>query len=294
MLVDKYSGIWLSHSSISCFKNCPRAYYLSSIYRDPRSNRKISLINPSMALGSAVHEVLESLSVLPTANRFDVSLIARFHKVWEKVTAQKGVFPDPQTADRYKQRGESMLRRVMAHPGPLAEKAVKIKMDLPSYWLSQEDNLILCGKLDWLNFVSTDQDPDTDGYVHIIDFKTGNSEEKADSLQLPIYYLLAHNCQTRPVKQASYWYIARDNLLTPKKLPDLKKSHELVLKIGKEIKLARQLERFKCPEGERGCKHCSPYEKILRGEAIFVGTGEYGADIYVLDDSADHLMSEIL
>lgn len=294
MLVDKYSAIWLSHSSINTFKNCPRAYYLSSIYRDPRSNHKVSLITPSMALGSAVHEVLESLSVLPTANRFDISLIERFHQAWKRVSGQKGGFPDPETEERYKQKGESMLRRVMTHPGPLTEKAVKIKMDLPYYWLSEEDNLILCGKLDWLKFEPVDSNPDTDGYVHIIDFKTGNSEEKADSLQLPIYYLLAHNCQTRPVKQASYWYIARDNLLTPKKLPDLEKSRELILKVGKEIKLARQLERFKCSQGEGGCKHCLPYEKILRGEAIFVGTGEYGADIYMLKNQAISKDSELL
>lgn len=247
-----------------------------------------------MALGSAVHEVLESLSVLPTAKRFDVSLIERFQKSWDKVAGQKGGFTDYETEERYKQKGESMLRRVMAHPGPLAEKAVKIKMDLPYYWLSEEDNLILCGKLDWLKFEPHESDPDTDGYVHIIDFKTGNSEEKADSLQLPIYYLLAHNCQTRPVKQASYWYIARDDLLTPKKLPDLDKSHELVLKIGKEIKLARQLERFKCPAGESGCKHCQPFEKIIRGEAIFVGTGEYGADIYILNNNENINESEVL
>jgi len=294
MHVDKYSAIWLSHSSINNFKNCPRAYYLSNIYRDPRSGHKIALVKPSMALGSAVHEVLESLSILPTAKRFDVSLIERFQKSWEKVSGQKGGFPDYETEERYKQKGESMLRRVMAHPGPLAEKAVKIKMDLPYYWLSEEDNLILCGKLDWLKFEPVEAETETDGYVHIIDFKTGNSEEKPDSLQLPIYYLLAHNCQTRPVKQASYWYIARDDLLTPKKLPDLEKSRELVLKVGKEIKLARQLERFKCPNGDSMCKHCEPLEKILTGQAIFVGTGEYGADIYMLSDDSLSKASEIL
>jgi hypothetical protein len=287
--MDKFSAVWLSHSSINNFKNCPRAYYLNSIYRDPISGHKVNLVTPSMALGSAVHEVLESLSTIPVASRFEISLIERFNTAWKKVGGQMGGFSDEETEASYKKRGEDMLRRVMAHKGPLAEKAVKIKMDLPYYWISEEDNLILCGKLDWLEYLEAED------AVHIIDFKTGISEESVDSLQLPIYYLLAHNCQTREVKKASYWYIARDDFPVEKKLPDLDKSKELVLKIGKEIKLARQLERFKCPNGESGCKHCEPLEKILRGEAVFVGTGEYGTDLYAnFSDTRSTPQSEIL
>lgn len=274
--MDKFTAVWLSHSSISNFKNCPRAYYLSTIYRDPRNNHKISLMTPSMALGSAVHEVLESLSVLPTSERFKVSLIERFAPAWAKVSGLRGGFESKESEERFRTRGEDMLRRVMAHPGPLSSKAVKIKMDLPYYWLSETDNLILCGKLDWLEYI------EAQNAVKILDFKTGLGEEAVDSLQLPIYYLLASNCQNRPVLGASYWYIGRDDLPVPKKLPDLEKSRELILKVGKEIKLARSLERFKCPGGDTGCKYCTPYEKILRGEAEFVGTGDFNADIYVL------------
>jgi len=258
------------------------------MYRDPITGHKINVITPSMTLGSTVHEVLESLSVLPTEKRFAISLIERFQKVWEKVSGQRGGFADQETEDRYKKRGEDMLRRVMAHPGALAEKAVKIKMDLPQYWLSEDDGLMLCGKLDWLQYLESED------AVHIIDFKTGVGEEHVDSLQLPIYYLLAHNCQTRTVKKASYWYIARDDMPVEKSLPNLEKSKALVIKIGKEIKLARQLNRFKCPEGESGCKHCLPFEKIIRGESVFVGTGEYDTDLYINFHNSSLPPSEIL
>lgn len=286
--MDKFNAVWLSHSSINNFKNCPRAYYLNSIYRDPISGHKINLVTPSMALGSAVHEVLESLSTIPVSTRFEISLIERFNSIWKKVSGQMGGFSDEESEANYKKRGEDMLRRVMAHKGPLAEKAVKIKMDLPYYWISEEDNLILCGKLDWLEYLESEDS------VHIIDFKTGVGEESVDSLQLPIYHLLAHNCQTREVKKASYWYIARDDFPVEKKLPNLDKSKELVLKIGKEIKLARQLERFKCPGGESGCRQCEPLEKIIRGDAVFVGTGEYGTDLYANFDNSSTPRSEIL
>lgn len=287
--MDKYSAVWLSHSSINTFKHCPRTYYLSSIYRDPRTGHKISLINPSMSLGSAVHEVLESLSSLPHQDRFKVPLLHRYESAWQKLTGEKGGFPDSQTEASYKARGAKMLENVATHPGPLKHKAVKIKQALPQYWLSEEDNLMLCGKLDWLEYLEADD------AVHIIDFKTGLGEESTDSLQLPIYHLLAHNCQTRAVKKASYWYISRDDYPEEKKLPNLDKSRELVLKIGKEMKLARSLERFKCPMGDSGCKHCLPYERIIKGEATFVGVGDYGSDLYAIFESSHDLPnSEIL
>ncbi len=287
--MDKFQAVWLSHSSISNFKNCPRLYFLSSIYRDPRTGHKIALTSPAMSLGTAVHEVLESLSVLKTEDRFKISLLERFESAWAKVSGAIGGFGDKDIEQKYKIRGIEMLKRVAEHKGPLKEKAVKIKMDLPQYWLSQDDGLMLCGKLDWLEYNQAD---DT---VNILDFKTGTKEEAVDSLQLPIYYLLAHNCQPREVKKASYWYIARDDMPIEKKLPDLDKSKELVLKVGKEIKLARSLERFKCPEGEGGCKHCKPMEKILQGQAVFVGQGEYGTDLYALFENNTSLpQSEIL
>ena len=65
-------------------------------------------------------------------------------------------------------------------------------------------------------------------------------------------------------------------------------------RLKKEIKLARQLERFKCPEGEGGCKHCQPLEKILRGESVFVGTGDYGTDLYANFENSSSPVSEIL
>jgi hypothetical protein len=241
-----------------------------------------------MSLGSAVHDVLESLSTIPTQERFKISLIERFETAWKKVAGQRGGFENAGVEEQYKKRGSDMLRRVMEYKGPLANKAVKIKMDLPHYWISEEDNLILCGKLDWLEYLESEDS------VHIIDFKTGVGEESVDSLQLPIYHLLAHNCQTRAVKKASYWYIARDDYPVEKKLPDLDKSKATVLKVGKEIKLARSLDRFKCPSREGGCKHCAPLEKVVRGEAIYVGLGDYNTDLYVVSESMDSRISEIL
>ncbi|HYE60035.1 MAG TPA: PD-(D/E)XK nuclease family protein [Candidatus Kapabacteria bacterium] len=274
MPMDKYTAVWTSHTSISDFLHCPRAYYLKHVYKDPKTRHKIKLMGPALALGQSVHEVLESLSVLPTDKRFLDPLLARFDRAWDKVAGKKGGFLDIDTEYRYKERGKAMLRRVEAHPGPIARQAIKIKQDLPYFWISEEDNIILCGKVDWLEYLA-----DIDS-VHIIDFKTGKKEEEADSLQLPIYHLLVHHCQKRKVVKASYWYLETSDTLTEKTLPSLLDAQNAVLQIGRQMKLARQLERFKCPEGGE-CRHCLPLERVIRGDAEFVGTDEFNYDVYI-------------
>lgn len=278
---DKFAATWVSHSSASDFLNCPRAYYLNNVYRDPQTRHKIQLVSPPLALGSAVHEVLESLSSMPTQDRLKVSLIERFSQAWKKVSGKKGGFESPEQELDYRKRGEEMLRRVMKNPGPITRLAVKIKQDLPQYWLSEEDEIILCGKIDWLEYF-----PDDDS-VHIIDFKTSKKEESGDSLQLPIYRLLVENCQHRTVKGASYWYLGFSDTLSERQLPDSRAAHERVLEVAKKMKLARKLGVFKCPQGSSGCMHCKSLEKIVRGEAEFVGVNDYNQDMYMISRSLD-------
>lgn len=285
---DKFTAVWVSHSSINDFRRCPRSYYLKNIYKDPKTNHKIKLMAPSLALGAAVHEVLESLSILPRDKRFDEPLLVAYDRAWAKVSGKKGGFFDESTEYKYKTRGADMLRRVMNHPGPINLPAVKIKEDLPYYWISTEDNIILCGKIDWLEYL-----PETDS-VHIIDFKTGKVEEDEDSLQLPIYHLLVKNCQKRNVTKASYWYLESSDTLTEKTLPDIEEAHRKVLAIAKEMKLARQLNRFKCPGGEEGCRDCRPLERILNREAEYVGEDGYRADVYILPHKTETEMESVI
>jgi len=275
MSKDKYTATWVSHSSLSDYLKCPRAYYLKNVYKDPKSGRKIQIMNPALALGSAVHEVIENLSIIPTPDRFKESLVLRYEKIWENYTGKRGGFLNEEKEFQYKERGKSMLRRVMDNPGPLKNRAVKINQDLPYYWLSEEDNIILCGKIDWLEYME-----DVDG-VNIIDFKTGKFDEDGSSLQLPIYYLLAMHTQTRPVVAMSYWYLDRDDEPTEVSFPSMEESTKRVMEVAHKVALARKLEHFKCAQNE-GCRVCRPYEAIISGRATFVGVGGYAQDIYIL------------
>lgn len=260
---DHYTATWISHSSISDYLACPRSYWLKNVYKDPSSHHKIQIVSPALSLGIAVHEVLESLSTLSSNERFQTSLLVPYEKVWRQVTGEAGGFTSSALEKEYFARGREMLLRVQANPGPLKNLAVKIKGDLPNYYLSEKDNLILCGKLDWLEYF-----PETNS-VHIIDFKTSKSPEKDSSLQLPIYLLLATNCQKYQVKKASYWYLGLHDHLTPKELPSLADAETQILEIGQKIALARKLNTFKCPHG--GCPACEPFERLLKGEGKKVG-----------------------
>jgi hypothetical protein len=232
------------------------------------------LMQPPLALGQAVHESIDSLSSQPAESRFATPLGTRFEQAWKSVSGKMGGFESESEEEKFKTRGAGMIKRLVDHPGPIANKAIKLRQDLPYFWLSEEDNIILCGKIDWLEYLEL-----TDS-VHIIDFKTGKFDEDPDSLQLPIYILLASKCQTRKIEKVSYWYLDRDDAPTQVPLIDESEAMTRITAIAKKIHLARKLEHFKCPSAD-GCRVCRPYEAIISGRATFVGVGGYSQDIYI-------------
>lgn len=232
-------------------------------------------MQPALALGIAVHEVVESLSFLPVEKRFENPLDVLFEKSWGKVAGEKGGFGDAQEEALYKKRGKEMIRRLQDNPGLLKRKAVKIRQDLPYFWLSDEDAIIVCGKIDWLEYIERDDS------VRIIDFKTGKFDEDPDSLQLPLYFLLAKNCQYKRISGAAYWYVDRDDEPTEVSLPDEVEAYNRVREVAERVALARKLERFVCTQKD-GCSACRPLESIVAGKAKHVGVNDFGQDLYVL------------
>lgn len=274
---DKFKATWISHSSASDFLNCPKLYYYRAVYKDPVTRNKFTLMQPPLALGQVVHEVIEGLSVLPVEERFAVSPLKKFEIAWETVTGKMGGFRTKEQEEEYKERGRNMIKRVVDNPGPLLNKAIKIKEELPQYWLSEEEEIMLSGKIDWMEWIEETNS------VHIIDFKTSRREEDPDSLQLPIYHLLSVNTQKRNVTKASYWYLEMEDKPKEVKLPDLAEAERKVMEVAKRMKLARQLGHFKCPQGDEGCKYCIPLERIAKGQGTKVGQSRYGQDIYILE-----------
>src|SRR3989344_1259097 len=222
---DKFNALWVSHSSIKDFLKCPRAYFLHNIYRT-KDNRKINLVSPSLSLGHVVHETLENLSNYKAEIRFLQPLENSFKENWAKVSGKVGGFKSIEEEIEAKERAIKMVLRVQQNPGPLRNKTLKIKSrespTLPNYFLSEEENIILCGKIDWLEYMPEDDS------VRIIDFKTGKNKETEESLQLPIYILLLNALQKRKISGAAYWYLENENTPTPIELPDATIANEKV------------------------------------------------------------------
>lgn len=238
----------------------------------------MNIITPPLALGQIVHEVVEGLSTLPVEERLSTPLTDKFNKAWTKIAGERGGFRNESQEKDYKDRGLNMLENLEKDPGPILNKAIKIKsqMGLPNYWFSDEENIILCGKIDWIEYLEKSDS------IHIIDFKTSRREESDSSLQLPIYLLLATNTQKRKVEKASYWYLDIEAGLKEVELPSIQKATEKIAKIASRIKLARQINHFVCKD--RGCKYCYPMERILKGEGKRVYVDDINRDIYVLKD----------
>lgn len=280
MAKDPYTATWVSHSSMGDFLKCPRAYYLHNVYKDPNTKRKINIVNPALALGVAVHEVVEGLADFKTEERFKHSLVDDLEKAWKKVSGKRGGFSSIEQEEETKARAGAMIQRVIDNPGSLALKTVKVKEPEggmpPHFYLSEEENIILCGKIDWLVWKPEDDS------VHILDFKTGKNEEDGESLQLPIYQLLLKNLQKRKVTGAYYWYLDRDDKPIEVSLPDIDESFKKVFEVAMRVKEARKKEEFLCPKGSDGCFFCRSFEKILRGEAEYIGKGEMRQDLYMI------------
>lgn len=292
-MADKYSAVWVSHSSMGDFLKCPRLYYLHNMYKNGKTGRKVSIVSPHMSLGIAVHEVLEGLAEYPANERMNRDLRAKFEEAWLKVTGKRGGFTSLEEEEEFKQRGKEMINNVIKDPRFLVNKCIKLKRDtMPcNFYISEDHNIILNGLVDWIEYL-----PESDS-LHIVDFKTGKHEEKDGSLQLPIYLLLCNALQKRKVTKASYWYLESDKMVETE-LPDLETAKENVLEVAMQVKEARRIAKrdgedvvFVCHEGaydpetkEGGCNNCRPYEWIIHGDERMesVGVGGFNQNMYIL------------
>lgn len=280
---DKYSAVWVSHSSMGDFIKCPRLYYLHNVYKDPKTSRKMTLVTPYMSLGIAVHNVLEGLGQFPADDRMNRDLLAWFREEWEKVSGKKGGFLSREQEEEFKARGEKMIQTAVENPRFLLNKRIKLPQgNMPcNFYLSEEDNIILNGLVDWIEYLPDDT-------LHVIDFKTGKNEESESSLQLPIYLLLCNALQKRTVAKASYWYLDGDKMVE-KVLPSQEDAFEQVYALAKKVQEARAQKSFSCPKGDVGCIHCAPYEEMLKAkqglpsQVTYIGVGGFNQDVYVMN-----------
>ncbi|EKE00150.1 MAG: hypothetical protein ACD_22C00083G0004 [uncultured bacterium] len=268
---DKFKALWVSYSSISDFIKCPRAYFLKNVYKNPNTGRKIEVVKPPLALGSAVHNVLEPLAKLSPDVRFSEVLSDVFDLEFSKHFGKKGGFTSKDEFEMYRAKGLKMIQTVMDNKHILENPTHTLEKSLIDAWLSEKEEIRICGKIDWI-----DLNPNTGG-LSIIDFKT-SKEEESDPLQLQIYALLLHILKKETVNSLNYWYLYLNHSLSNVDLPDIKESYKRILELALKIKESKHAGNLACPRN--GCFACRDFEKIVNGEAEQVGIGGFNKELY--------------
>ncbi len=276
------NAVFLSPSSLADFEKCPQLYYLRNVYRSPRG-LKIQLINPNLALGQTIHDVLDQFLKLPVEQRSKEELERTFETIWSFTSGEKSGFNSSQEEEAYKKRGEEMLKRFLENKHFQETEMVKIPQ-FPKVELGND--LILTGKLDWV-------EKGPEGYrqslkpqsgYKIVDFKTGKNEEREDSMQMPIYAFLVSRVFKTEEITACYWYLDKDTEVTACILPDLTKTQSYLKQKGEIIKLTRQTGSFRCQSGKESCWACKDMLAVSQGKGKLVSMDPVNRkqEIYIL------------
>lgn len=272
-MAERNNTIWISHSSISDFESCPQLYYLKSLYRDPATNHRIQAVNPFLTLGSVVHNVIEEAGCLPEAKRLAISLKDNFEKSWQFWRGKKGGFFSKTEEDLFKERGKIMIGR-FEDSDLIRSPNYMMGDDLPKVRLFREEDLVLVGGIDWIEVLPNKS-------LHIIDFKTGKNKEDKNSLQLPIYHILASYNLKEPVEKLSYWYLEGEEKPLAMDLASVKEYIPIIRHKALTMKRAIQGNRLTCKSSNGECFQCRKYKKIVSGQAEYVGYDEeMSRDLY--------------
>lgn len=279
------NAVFISPSSLSDFDKCPKLYYYRYVYKTPDTGLKVQIINPALALGQAVHDIIERFVALEPLLRTKAAFDEIFATVWNGLSGDKGGFSTKEEEGTYLARGKIMLKNFFANQHFLTSEKAK----LPDFLKADlGEDLILTGKLDWIEKV--------DDSYHLVDFKTGKNEEKEGSIQLPIYVILAGKIlQTTDIK-ASYWYLDQGSGLRGFDLPDLEEFAVDLKRKGLVIKKSRLTNSFVCPKGE-SCWACRDMMAVIvgkKGKLVSVDSARK-QEIYILpkEEIKEEVLSDL-
>ena len=263
--------IYISYTGLSDFLKCPRSYYLKNIYRDPKQNFRLQIINPHLVLGGTVHDTIKWF--LETGGGVTKEqLEKKFRNLWLKFRGKRGGFKTLEDEASFGNRGLKMLDNFFKNALILG-KAMPF-LSFPKYNLTE--NLILMGNMDFVGLLP-------DGTLHVIDFKTGANDEES-ALQLYIYAILSESNYGKKVSRASFWYLDRDDAPRDIVLDPLDGQLEWLKQKGLELKKAIENNVWVCIKEKDGfCRDCRDYQAVLDGKGEFLFSDyRYKKEIYYL------------
>lgn len=247
---------------------------------EPHEPFKIQIASPYLSLGSTVHDAIKWYIEMERQATYE-QLEAKFRNFWLKYRGKKGGFASREQEGDFGKRGLTMLENFFKNAKTLEDEHHTI--EFPKYPLL--DNVILMGNFDFIG-------EKADETLHVVDFKTGVTDEK-DPIQLYIYAILAEVNLEKPVTSASFWYLDRDDKPREIVLDPLEPKLEWLKEKAKEIKQALEKGEWVCSprsrfgeagiKGEELCRDCQGYQAIVDGKGEFQFSDyRYKKDIYYL------------
>ena len=188
----------LSPTAVACFRSCPRQYrfryvdHLGDEYGGPR---------PYFTMGNHVHDTLkEFLTVVPLERRNMETISALLRKNWRRYRVG---FRGPEDERRW---AEKALRQLASF---VTDHDIRVRPYLVEASLEAEitRSLVLQARIDRV-------DLESDGTLHIIDYKTGNTPESSDWTQLHLNALVLSRRVRYPVSRVSFIYLSSGSVDT--------------------------------------------------------------------------------
>lgn len=263
-------AIFLSYTSLSDFLKCPRSYYLKNTYRDPKTGNRLQIASPYLTLGSTVHDAIKWFLSLEGQVSKD-QLEEKFRNLWLKFRGKRGGFTSREHEAEFGKRGLVIIANFYKNWKVLGKPAADVTF--PKYNLFE--NVVLIGNFDYI-------EEREDGTLHIVDFKT-SLRDQDDATQLYIYAILAEANFGKPVSEASFWYLDREDSARAIVLDSLEPKVEWLIEKAKELKQALKKEKWVCLK--KGTCDCTVYQALIDSKGVFQFTDErYHKDIYFLQN----------
>ncbi len=227
----------LSPTSILTFRQCRQRYKF--LYIDKLGD-KYGRPRPYFTMANHVHATLKDfLSLKPIALRTPTAIEKLLQRNWRRYRIG---FRNEDDEKKWAEKALAQLRAFVTNHDVsmepvMMEKPVKVEIT---------PGLVLNGRIDRV-------DRESDGSLHIIDYKTGNMPQETDWTQLELYAFITSKRLPWPVSKVSHLYLGPSLMQSTRiSMEQLRHVHWTVLNSAKAIRRERKFR----PSPGLWCDYC--------------------------------------
>ncbi|HJX61425.1 MAG TPA: PD-(D/E)XK nuclease family protein [Dehalococcoidia bacterium] len=182
----------VSPERLRTFRRCRLRYRYQYVDRLP------GRASQADALGALVHAALHDFfRYVPPSERDEERLITVLDEKWQALARR------PAGGESLRERAEGQLR-LFAREENLSVQPLALESP---FQVPLSEGVALVGRVDRV-------DQESDGGLHIIDYKTGPRPEEPDVEQLHLYAIMVARTLSGPLRRASYYYLELGDVLS--------------------------------------------------------------------------------